>query len=157
MPVTEKKAVPTGNEIPETQLQEIEMLSFLLGKEAYAVFVEEVREVLKVRDLTHVPNAPGYVLGITSLRGKMLPVMDLGTRLGLTRAERDEKARIIVVNPDEESVGLMVDRVTGVIRILPEAIKPAPENVEQGTEFLRGIVRHGDKLYIVLDLKKTAG
>ena len=154
---TEKQQPSFKDGPAEPQNQEIEMLSFLLGKDAYAVFVDDVREVLKIRDLTHVPNAPGYILGITSLRGKMLPVMDLCTRLGLSPAERDDKARIIVVNPDEEDVGLMVDRVTGVIRILPEAIKPAPENVEQGTEFLRGIVRHEDRLYIVLDLNKAAG
>jgi purine-binding chemotaxis protein CheW len=153
VPGTEK----SKDDLHEAQLQEIEMLSFLVGKEAYAVFVDDVREVLKVRALTLVPNAPGYILGITSLRGMMLPVLDLGARLGLTLPERDEKARIIVVSPDEEAVGLMVDRVTGVIRILPDAIKPAPENVDQGTEFLRGIVRHNDRLYIVLDLVKAAG
>jgi purine-binding chemotaxis protein CheW len=141
----------------EAAKQELEMLSFRLSHEEYAVFVDDVREVLKVRDLTRVPNAPEYVLGVTSLRGMMLPVMDLCTRLGLKPVERDEKARIIVVSPDEEDVGLLVDRVTGVIRIPQDAIKPAPDSIEQGAEYLYGIVRHNDKLYIVLDLVKAAG
>ena len=86
----------------------------------------------------------------------MLPVIDLCTRLGLKPVERNEKARIIVISTDDEDVGLIVDRVNGVIRALPESIKPAPEHVEQGADFLRGIVRQGDKLHIVLDLHKAA-
>jgi purine-binding chemotaxis protein CheW len=157
VPATEPADSPAERARGEAEVREIEMLSFRLSGEAYAVFVEDVREVLKVRDLTQVPNAAGYILGVTSLRGRMLPVMDLCTRLALKPAERDEKARIVVVSPDEEDVGLLVDRVTGVIKVLPESIKPAPDNVEQGEEFLRGIVRHNDTLYIVLDLLKAAG
>jgi purine-binding chemotaxis protein CheW len=139
-----------------TRQREIEMLSFRLSGEEYAVMVADVREVLKIPELTRVPNAPEYIQGVTSLRGTMLPVIDLCTRLGLKPAERNEKARIIVISTDDEDVGLIVDRVNGVIRALPEAIKPAPEHVEQGADFLRGIVRQGDKLHIVLDLHKAA-
>jgi purine-binding chemotaxis protein CheW len=151
----DKTEAPAESGPVETQTQEIEMLSFRLSGEEYAVMVEDVREVLKIRELTRVPNAPDYILGVTSLRGMMLPVIDLCTRLGLKPAERDEKARIIVVSADDEDVGLMVDRVNGVIRVLPDAIKPAPEHVEHGAEYLRGIVRQGEKLYIVLDLHKA--
>ena len=141
---------------PEAMQQlEIEMLSFRLSGEEYAVMVADVREVLKIPELTRVPNAPDYIQGVTSLRGTMLPVIDLCTRLGLNPAERNDKARIIVINTDDEDVGLIVDRVNGVIRALPESIKPAPEHVEQGADFLRGIVRQGDKLHIVLDLHKA--
>ena len=153
--VSEKSEVPVVNSLDETQTQEIEMLSFQLSGEEYAVMVADVREVLKIRELTRVPNAPDYILGITSLRGTMLPVIDLCARLGLKSVERNEKARIIVVSTDDEDVGLIVDRVNSVIRVLPEAIKPAPEHVEQSADFLRGIVRQGDKLYIVLDLHKA--
>ncbi len=142
-------------EAAETTAPEMELLSFRLGGEEYAVMVEDVKEVLKIRDLTMVPNAPGYVLGVMSLRGTMLPVMDLCKRLGVTQASRDEKSRILVVSPDEEDVGLMVDRVSGVLRVMPDAIKPVPENIEHGAEFLRGIVRRDDKLFILLDLVKA--
>jgi purine-binding chemotaxis protein CheW len=141
----------------EPAIEEMELLSFRLGGEEYAVKVDDVREVLKIRELTLVPNAPGYILGVMSLRGAMLPVMDLCRRLGITQAERDEKTRILVVSPDEEDVGLMVDRVSGVLRVLPDAIKPVPENIEHGAEFLRGIVRKEDRLYILLDLMKAVG
>jgi purine-binding chemotaxis protein CheW len=140
-----------------TPTREIEMLSFRLGSEEYAVMVESVREVLKRRDLTMVPNTPDYIPGVISLRGAMLPVIDLCIRLGITLGARDEKSRIIVVSPDDEDVGLIVDRVTGVHRINEDEIKPPPENIEHGGEFLRGIVRKDDKLYIVLDLVKAVG
>jgi len=152
----EKAVAPAGDDTnTQKQTEEIELLSFNLSGEEYAVMVENVREVLKTRDLTRVPNAPDYILGVTSLRGTMLPVMDLCSRLGLEPTERTDKARIIVVSPDEEDVGFVVDRVHSVIRVRPDAIKPAPEHVEHGAEFLRGIVRLGDKLYIVLDLHKA--
>jgi len=143
----------TGPEAAQTQ--EIEMLSFRLSGEDYAVMVADVQEVLKIRELTRVPNAPDFILGVTSLRGTILPVIDLCTRLGLKPAERNEKARIIVISTDDEDVGLIVDRVNSVIRVLPQEIKPAPEHVEQGADLLHGIVRQGDKLYIVLDLHKA--
>jgi purine-binding chemotaxis protein CheW len=153
----EKSGQTGAGEVAEAPAQEIEMLSFRLSGEEYAVMVDDVREVLKLRDLTAVPNAPAHVLGVISLRGRMLPVMDLCKRLGLTPGVRDDKSRIVVVSPDEEDAGLVVDRVTGILRILPDAIKPSPEHVEQGAEFLRGIVRKNDKLYILLDLQKAVG
>jgi len=139
------------------QQQEIEMLSFRLGGEEYAVLVADVREVLKIYQPTSVPNSPDYILGIMSLRGTMLPIIDLCRRFGLPAGVQDEKSRIVVVSSGEEDVGLLVDRVTGVFRILSDDIKPAPENVEQGSEFLRGIVRKGERLYILLDLEKAVG
>lgn len=146
-------------EAAEPAVQELETLSFRLGSEEYLVMVEQVKEVLKLRDLTPVPHAPDYVPGVISLRGTVLPVIDLAKRLGLAAAARDEKSRIIVVNLDDEDAGLIVDRVMGVVRFLPDAIQPAPETVEQGAgaEFLKGIVRKDGKLYILLDLAKAAG
>lgn len=150
------EAEEAGGGVKETT-QELELLSFQLGAEEYAVMVDDVREVLKLRELTDVPNTPEYILGVTSLRGTMLTVIDLGRRLGLAPGVRDERTRIIVTSPDEEDVGLLVDRVTGVLKIMDEAIKPPPENVEQGVEFLRGIVRKDDRLVILLDLAKAVG
>jgi len=154
---SDEAAVEIVNEPVETPAQEIEILSFRLGSEEYAVLVESVREVLKRRELTLVPNTPDYIPGVIPLRGTMLPVIDLCIRLGITPGVRDEKSRIVVVSPDEEDVGLIVDRVTGVHRIREDEIKPPPENIEHGGELLRGIVRNDDKLYIVLDLVKAVG
>jgi purine-binding chemotaxis protein CheW len=140
-----------------TQQQEIKLLSFRLGGEEYAVRVADVREVLKVIQLTIIPNTPDYILGVTSLRGTMLPIIDLCKRFGLAPGVTDEKSRIVVVSSADGDAGLQVDRVTGVLRILPDEIKPAPENIVQGAEFLGGIVRKDERLYILLDLEKAVG
>lgn len=141
----------------EIQAREIELLSFRLGGEEYAVLVDDVREVLRNYHLTVVPNAPAHILGVMSLRGTVTTVIDPCTRIGLTPGVRDDESRIVIVSTHDEDVGLIVDRVTGVVRISPEDIKPVPENNEQGTEFLRGIARNKDRLYILLDLERVAG
>jgi purine-binding chemotaxis protein CheW len=149
--------VSSANETEKTEQEQIELLSFRLGGEQYAVLVADVREVLKVIQPTIVPNTPDYILGVTSLRGTMLPIIDLCKRFGLAPGVNDEKSRIVIVSSVDGEAGLMVDRVTGVLRVLPGEIKPAPENIEQGAEFLRGIVRKDDRLYILLDLEKAVG
>lgn len=137
------------------QDEELEMLSFRLGNEEYAVHVEDVREVLKNRELTRVPNAPDYMLGVMALRGPVLPVIDLSKRLGLPSGDRDEKSRILIVTVQEEDAGLVVDRVTGVVKISRGSVRPVPETAEGGSAFLRGIARKGEKLYILLDIEKV--
>ncbi len=137
--------------------QELELLAFRLGEEEYAVAVEQVKEVLKNRELTPVPNASDYVRGVMALRGRVLPVIDLCMRLGLPSVVKDEKSRIVVVSAGEEDAGILVDRVTGVVRIAPDSVRPAPETIERGAEFLKGIARRGDRLYILLDVEKAVG
>ncbi len=145
---------PAQGEIPAP---EIELLGFRLGNEEYALLVEQVREVIKLWEITPVPNTSEYVLGVTSLRGRVLPVIDLCKRLGLPPSVREGRSRIIVVSLDDEETGLIVDRVTGVVKLSPDDIRPAPDTIEQnaGAEFLRGIARKEEKLYILLDIEKA--
>ena len=142
------------------QEQELEMLSFLLGSEEYVVPVEQVREVLTPKEITPVPHTADYFLGVCSLRGAVMPVIDLNRRLGLAASARDEKSRIIVVSlGQDDQVGLFVDRVRGVVRFQPSVVRPAPETVAQGSgaEFLKGIARTEERLYILLDMEKAVG
>jgi purine-binding chemotaxis protein CheW len=140
--------------------QALEMLSFLLGSEEYVVPVERVREILTPKEITPVPRTADYLIGVCSLRGTVMPVIDLNRRLGLGASGRDEKSRIVVVSLGrDDQVGLYVDRVRGVVRFLPSAVRPAPETVAQsaGAEFLKGIARKDDRLYILLDVEKAIG
>lgn len=164
-PAPEQRSEPVSQSGPESgaepaQEQALEMLSFLLGSEEYVVAVDRVREVLTPREITPVPNTPKYLLGVCSLRGTVMPIVDLNLRLGLAASVRDEKSRIIVVSlGHDDQVGLFVDRVRGVVRFMPSSVQPAPETVEQGAgaEFLKGIARKNDRLYILLDVEKAAG
>jgi len=142
---------------PPAPAAETEMLAFLLSGEEYVVAVEQVNEVLKMWSLTPVPNAPEHILGVSSLRGTMLTIIDLGKRLGLGTATMNEKSRVVVVTVDDEKVGFIVDRVTGVVKLSPDLVRAVPETVEHGVEFLRGIARKDDRLFILLDLDKVAG
>jgi len=154
-------AVPASETIEQPgEEQDLEMLSFLLGSEEYVVAVDRVREVLTPREITPVPHAANYLLGVCSLRGAVMPIVDLNLRLGLSASARDEKSRIIVVSlGHDDQVGLFVDRVRGVVRFAPSLVQPAPETVEQGAgaEFLKGIARRNDRLYILLDVEKAVG
>jgi purine-binding chemotaxis protein CheW len=165
-PAQETGAIPEPEPLQDTvpaaadagQKPQLEMLSFRLGSEEYAVLVDDVKEVLKNRELTNVPNAPDHIMGVTSLRGPILPVVDLRKRLGLPAAGGgDEKARILVLTLNDEDTGVVVDRVTGVVRIDAETIRPVPETIEHGAECLKGIARKDERLYILLDIEKTLG
>jgi purine-binding chemotaxis protein CheW len=158
------EAAPVATEKPEQpqgeQASELEMLSFLLGSEEYVVEVERVKEVLTPREITPVPHTADYLIGVCSLRGTVMPVIDLSRRLGLAQGARDEKSRIIVVSlGQDDQVGQFVDRVRGVVRLPSEAVRSAPETVEQGAgaEFLKGIARKDGRLYILLDVEKSVG
>jgi len=148
---------PAGGSSPTEPASESEMLAFLVSGEEYVVAVGQVNEVLKMWSLTPVPNAPEHILGVSSLRGTMLTVIDLGKRLGLGPATMNEKSRVVVVTVDDEKVGFIVDRVTGVVKLSPELVRAVPETVEHGVEFLRGIARKDDRLFILLDLEKVVG
>ena len=156
----EMPAQSSGTAQPEQpqQEQEMEMLAFLLGSEEYVVPVDQVHEVLTPKEITPVPHVPEHILGVCSLRGMVLPIVDLRRRLGLGAAQQDDKSRIVVVSlGQDDMVGLAVDRVRGVVRFAPSAVRPAPETVEQGAELLKGIARKDERLLILLDVEKAVG
>ncbi|MBM3788650.1 MAG: purine-binding chemotaxis protein CheW [Acidobacteria bacterium] len=97
-------------------------LAFWLGKEEFAVPVERVREIIPAQEITHVPQAPPYVLGVINLRGKVVPVLDLRLRLGMPRAEGDARACTVVMQPitgrgQAAPIGVVVDGVSEVLQI----------------------------------------
>ena len=108
-------------------LEEIhQLLSFEIAGAPYAVPVERVREIVRMRPVTPVPRTPEEVRGVISLRGEMIELIDLGRRLGLGPIESSRQTRIIVVKTgDDEVVGLLVDAVKEVMRISNDAIQPA--------------------------------
>ena len=102
------------------------LLSFELAGAPYAVPVERVREIVRMRPVTPVPRTPEEIRGVISLRGEMIELIDLRRRLGLGSIEPSRRTRIIVVKTgDDEVVGLLVDAVREVLRISDEVIQPA--------------------------------
>jgi purine-binding chemotaxis protein CheW len=139
---------------------ERQLVVFELANEHYGVDISAVESIIKMQAITVVPHAPEFVEGVTNLRGKVLPVIDLRKRFYLTATDRsaDKKAstRIIVVAIGKTEVGMVVDDVSEVLTISDEAIEPPPPMVMTiNSTFITGIAKLGDKLVIMLDLSKV--
>lgn len=131
---------------------EVEALVFSLDNEDYGVDIRQVKEVIKVRDLTEVPKAPRDIMGVISLRGVVIPVMNLRGRFGMPIKSSGE--RIIIVRDGAGLLGLLVDTVRHVVRVPEKSIEPAPSINTIDGELIRGIGRHKGGMFILLDMLK---
>jgi purine-binding chemotaxis protein CheW len=103
-----------------------ELLAFRLDGSPYAIPVERVREIVRLREITRVPRMPSWVLGVVALRGEVVQVVDLRMRLGIQPREGSRRSRIIVLHGDDDRVtGILVDAVEQVLRVSEESISPA--------------------------------
>lgn len=132
-----------------------EMITFYLGNALYGIDILKVQEINKLMDWTPVPHSEDYVLGILSLRGSIVTVLDLGKRLGTVDAQRANSSRNIIVKSDNNSMGFLVDGIGDVVAIDQDQICAAPANVNgvQG-KFFNGVLRTGDELIAILDIKE---
>lgn len=131
-------------------------LTFVLADEAYGIDIAEVQEIVAALPITRVPGAAPYVRGVVNLRGRVIPIVDLRTRLDLGCVEIDSRSCIIVVRTDAARLGLLVDRVSEVADIAPGDIETVPDvGPAARTEFLRGIGRTGSQLRLLLDLQRV--
>ncbi len=106
------------------------VVTFYVGERLLGIPTEKIQEIIKVGVITDVPNAPGHIIGILNLRGRIVTVIDLGTRLSLESSRQGDEGRIIILDDGGESVGLMVDRIADVIRIDPQELTPPPANMK---------------------------
>ena len=135
---------------------EVQLVVFKLGNEEYCVDIQQVREIIKVVDVTRVPKAPDFIEGVINLRGQITPVLDLRKRLDLPESERGEDTRIIVIELGKNVVGMVVDSVMEVCRLPEKSIDPTPTiSTEVGAEFIKGVGKLGDRLLILLDLGRV--
>lgn len=130
-------------------------VSFRLGEETYALKALNVQEILKAEEISPVPGAPDFVLGVINLRGNIVTVMDTRLRFGLEAPPADGIRQIIVTESPEQTLGLLVDDVSEVVGIRSEEIEPAPEleNAEIGRHIL-GVVRSEEGLRILIDVDR---
>ena len=146
---------PAPGSAPEADVQ-VELLGFMLSDEQYALDILEIKEIVRLHAITPVPRSPPWLKGIVTLRGVIVPIFDLRSRLGLAQIEYGPETRIVVVYRGEEFAGLIVDRITQVMRLPLEAIEPPPQTIGPvEAEFLRGVVRFRDHLVILLNLPRV--
>jgi len=146
---------PRLSRMPAAGPETLEVLGFVLDTEDYALPLTEVREILKVPPVTEVPRAPPDVLGILSLRGTVVTLIDLRRRMGLSERPVDRKTRVLVVQRSDEPIGLLVDAVTQVVRLEPGDIEDRPAVPgARHAEFLAGVARPGgSSMYVLLNLQ----
>ena len=139
-----------------SQHELIQLVSFNLGPEEYAVEVLKVREIIRMSTITHIPNTPPSVEGIINLRGKVIPIISLRNRFSMEGSENDQHTRIIVMDIGGKLMGFIVDGVSEVIRISSGEIQPPPAMVAGGVDqdFICGVIQHADQLLLMLQLDR---
>jgi purine-binding chemotaxis protein CheW len=134
---------------------ERQYVSFILADEEYGVPILKVQEIIRYTKLTRVPQSSEFIEGVLNLRGRVIPVLDLRKRFALAQGERDRNSRIVVVEVDNRTVGMIVDGVSEVLQINRGDIEPPPPlGARVKTEFIEGMGKVGDRLMILLDIDR---
>ncbi|HEX3000203.1 MAG TPA: chemotaxis protein CheW [Armatimonadota bacterium] len=136
------------SEKPDEQL-----VALQIAGETYGIDISCIHSIIRMQEITRVPQAPHFVEGVTNLRGSVIPVVDLRKRFDLPVTEPTKSTRIVVVDMEEKTVGMIVDGVSEVMRIPGAAIDP-PSPIVAGisSEYIRGVGKSEDRLVILLDL-----
>ena len=134
-------------------MSDLQVVVFELATERYGVDIASVYEIIRHQPIVAVPHAPACVEGVINLRGRIIPVVDLRERLGLPAGEPTKATRIVVAETAGTRVGLIVDGVSEVLMVPPDAVE-APGALVAGTDAaaLRGIAKLGERLILLLDL-----
>lgn len=134
-----------------------EILCFQVSDEIYGINIMELKEIIKPREATEVPRTPSFILGVISLRGVIIPVLDMRDRLGLAKRPQSGRERIVVVKHKEGFAGLLVDEIIQVVRIGKSDFEPAPGVLEgNDRDFVSGIGRNGAMMVILLNVAQIA-
>jgi purine-binding chemotaxis protein CheW len=142
-------------ELETTSADQVELLTFTIAGEQYAVSIDHLVEIITPRDATQVPNADPTIVGIISLRGTMVTVIDVRRKLRHPPAAGGNDARVIVVERGSEVLGFEVDRVLRVLKVDSAAVEPHPVvHSSELSDAVRGVFRHANALTILLDLDK---
>lgn len=131
-------------------------LTFQLAGETYSVPLHQVQEIRTYTPTTRIPNAPDYVLGVINLRGSIIAMLDLRTRLNMPPISEDEQTIVVVVNILDRTFGLRADSVSDVISISADSVHPAPKVTSDDRQrFIAGLAQAQDKVLILLDLDQV--
>ncbi|HCF05101.1 MAG: CheW protein [Desulfomicrobiaceae bacterium] len=136
----------------------LQMSCFYVGSALCGIDIRVIQEMNKQMEMTRVPGAPSYVLGIMNLRGRIVTIIDLGKKLGLGESKKTEQSRIIIVNSREENIGLLVDRIADVVTTRWEDVDPTPSNIKgiKG-KYFHGVCKAGKELVAILDIDAVLG
>jgi purine-binding chemotaxis protein CheW len=135
--------------------QELHIVGFQVGRETYGVPIQSLHEIVRVPEITAVPDAPDYLEGVINLRGKIVSVMDLRKRFGNKQAAIRKHNRILVVEHQGRLAGLIVDSATEVLKLPVEDVDPAPAMFQEGgLNCVTGLGKVKGRLVVLLDMNK---
>jgi purine-binding chemotaxis protein CheW len=140
-----------------------QLLTFQLGGEPFAIDIQSIREIIEYGALTEVPLMPEFIRGVLNLRGTVVPVIDLAARFGRGRTATEHRACIVIIEvpgSDAEEqlqvLGIVVDTVSEVIDVTPDAVQPAPAfGAGIRADFIRGMVQLANRFVIILDVGRV--
>jgi len=135
--------------------KDLHLVGFRIGRETFGVPINLVHEIVRVPEITAVPDAPDYVEGVINLRGKIVSIVDLRKRFGEREITRHKKNRILVAELEGKMVGLIVDAASEVLKIPPSDVD-APPNIfeENEVHYVTGVGKLNGRLIILVDLTK---
>ena len=135
--------------------KDLHLVGFRVGRETFGVPIHLVHEIVRVPEITAVPDAPDYIEGVINLRGKIVSIIDLRKRFGESEITRDRKNRVMVIESDKKLVGLIVDSASEVLKLPPADVENPPNIFEAGElNYVTGVGKLKGRLIILIDLTK---
>lgn len=136
--------------------RETHIVGFRVGRETYGIPIQSLHEIVRVPEITAVPDAPDYLEGVINLRGKIVSVVDLRKRFGQPSTELDRRSRILVVEHRGRLAGMIVDSASEVLKIPESEVEPAPGMMQEGgLDCVTGLGKYQGRLIILLDVSKV--
>ncbi|MCX7991102.1 MAG: chemotaxis protein CheW [Proteobacteria bacterium] len=133
----------------------IEYLCFKLGEEEYCLEVSIANEIIKPKEITEVPKSPDFILGVFSIRGEVLPLFDIKKLLNIKEQTVSIRPRFIIINLNNDKVGICVDEITAIRKLSAKNIEQTPINIQGAKkEFIKGIAIIDGKTLRILDIEK---
>lgn len=137
-----------------TANEELQLVIFRLAKEEYGLPITKVQEINRLVPITKLPQTPAFMEGIINLRGRIIPVIDLRKRFQLAAAEQSDDNRIIIVEVSGQTIGIIVDAVTEVVRLPGSSVEPPPPTFILDAQYIHGVGKLDERLLIMLDIDK---
>ncbi len=139
----------------KTSSRAIQVVSFTVGEEEYGVHIEDVQEVVRMPEITHLPQTIDFIKGVINLRGNIIPVIDMRERFNMEGKLYTAITRVIVIKLEDKLAGMIVDAVSQVLVLNEEDIEEAPDIIHGiSKEFIEGIGKVNDDLIIILNIQK---
>jgi purine-binding chemotaxis protein CheW len=136
--------------------RELHIVGFEVGRETYGVPITSLHEIVRVPEITAVPDAPAYMEGVINLRGKIVSVIDLRKRLGEKKVTHSRRNRILVVEHRGRLAGLIVDSATEVLKIPASDVEPSPTTLQEGRQnCVTGLGKYKGRLIVLLDMTRV--